>query len=68
MNKEQSKRFIEVLLRPSTVKDLEGMLSENFSEFTRNCIREELAKRKGTSANGDPNHKKAFRELQEVQA
>ena len=47
MSTEQSKRFITVLLRPSTLEDLEKMLSENFSEFTKNCIREEIAKRKG---------------------
>lgn len=51
MSTEQSKRFITVLLRPSTLEDLEKMLSENFSEFTKNCIREEIAKRKGCVCN-----------------
>lgn len=51
MSTEQSKRFITVLLRPSTLEDLEEMLSENFSEFTKNCIREEIEKRKGCVCN-----------------
>lgn len=51
MSTEQSKRFITVLLRPSTLEDLEKMLSENFSEFTKNCIREEIEKRKGCVCN-----------------
>ena len=43
MSTEQSKRFITVLLRTSNLEELEEMLSENFSEFTMNCIMEEIA-------------------------
>lgn len=47
MSVVEKKRLIMLLLELSSVEELEIMLSGDFNEFAKDCIREEILKRHG---------------------